>query len=791
MYIFGIQAPPIEQQGDLEAYERQIATFAIGRSYPFRLLAFSRPFPIDQAKVALHLRKQTVHRYRGLHERLMPLLYQLLHDGEGHTTEGVHAELADAVDALSAHDRQVLHEMMADRPAIMHAPTLASESDWLLVGERLASRTWTLPIVRDMETMYDDVGHRALRSAQYALMVWPPAEVQSFEVQTSIQMAFRCEVQLLPSIPAIITGPMRAREQQSLLAPVQPGHPFLSIMRSHAILGDIDASVLHPLMALPFNVTIAIDVETVSSEKARRQAEFAFQAARAALRNTQVKDTRSEDKLVDAERVMREIRTQSLHQVQIAILVEGSSADEVRSRRAAVRDLLSSTLRCEAFAGSQEELLKLFTTIPAKRIDAAWRRSSMLSHGVGCLFGITSFYRSRHTDGPFWGIDAYRHAPLFYNIFAEGKAGHTVVLGQTGCGKTFFLNVMTMRVAATMGWRVIWIDSENNGVRLERACGDGCRRYPIGPDTRLNVLDPVYGEDDGPQWIYGQIAYVISSLEMLLGTPISSGTDVIGMEPRSFTPEERGCLERALLAVYAPSSAPDEGEEGAGDPPPPILTDLILALEELEEPLALGIAQSLRMVLFGSATRMDTQTLRGACFNGATSEAWNLDQDVTVFDLTDQSNDKSLIPFRYAHIIGMIYRYMRDARRDRKRPTLLIIDEFGLASRITAVGQLAATITRVARKYGLALVLADQTPQTFLKTDFGRVILENSPIKFLFHMEKNPTQEIGEALPILTPTHLDFITQHERAACVAVFNAYASPMHVYATVNEERLLEGS
>ncbi|PDW01478.1 hypothetical protein CJ255_18915 [Candidatus Viridilinea mediisalina] len=248
---------------------------------------------------------------------------------------------------------------------------------------------------------------------------------------------------------------------------------------------------------------------------------------------------------MDAERVMREIRTQSLHQVQIAILVEGSSADEVRARRAAVRDLFGGTLRCEAVRGSQAELLKLFTTIPSHRIDAAWGRVSMLSHGVGCLFGMTSFYRSRHTDGPFWGIDAYRHAPLFYHLFAGGKAGHTVVLGQTGSGKTFFLNVMTMRIAATMGWRVIWIDSENNGVRLERACGDGCRRYPIDPATRLNVLDLVYGEDDGPNWRYSQIEYVISSLAMLFGTPDASGGEVRGLTP-VVDPTRHACVGQAI-----------------------------------------------------------------------------------------------------------------------------------------------------------------------------------------------------------------------------------------------------
>lgn len=792
MFIYEIHAIPIEQQRDLHAFERQIATFAVGRTYPYRLLAYSQPFAIQRPLAALEARRRAFARYHSVRDRLLPQLYRLLAGSPGAQDGQV-----EAVMAASAHDQQVIAGLVPDRPAILHAPDLATQADWMVLGERIEQRTWVVPVVREMERMLDtDMGQYALRSAQYFMVVWPPPDVQAGEILGGLHAAFRTEVCEVASIPSCLRGAVTVRESQAMFTPQVPGQPYLSVLRAHAIMGEIDAGLLHPLMALPFNLTIAVDVDTLPADRARRVAEFAYQAARAATMDARVKDTRSEDKLVDAERVMREAKDQSLHGFQIAVLVEGDSEEQLRERRAAVRDLLGGSVRFEAVRGSQAEFLKLFSTTPPRAIDAAWSRVTQLSHAAGCLLGVYSYHRASNTDGPLWGIDPYRSSPLFYDLFHGGKAGHTIVLGQTGSGKTFFMNVLTLRAAATMGWRVIWIDSNENGPRIERACREGCRRYEVGPGTTLNLMDPVYGPEDGPNWAYSQIEYVISSLAMLLGTPESSGGDVRGLTPRVFSPEERGYLERALLDMYQSPPEADASEADASEADdavaPPVLTDLILSLEALNEARARRLATSLRMLLFGSESRMDTQTLRGACFNGATSTDWDLESDVTFFDLSQSdASDKSLLPFRYAHIIGSIYRYMRNPKRDRRRPTLLIIDEFGLASRIEAVGKLAETITRVARKYGLALLLADQTPNTFLETAFGRVILDNSPVKVIFHLDERPTQEIGSALPILTPSHLAFIQQADQGFCMAVFDSYAAPMQVVASDREKLLLTGS
>jgi hypothetical protein len=70
------------------------------------------------------------------------------------------------------------------------------------------------------------------------------------------------------------------------------------------------------------------------------------------------------------------------------------------------------------------------------------------------------------------------------------------------------------------------------------------------------------------------------------------------------------------------------------------------------------------------------------------------------------------------HVAGgsdWLYRFMRDPNHDRRRKTLLRRDPFDLAAQTESFGQLAAVITKVARKYGLTVVVDDQNLLTFMK----------------------------------------------------------------------------
>ena len=102
---------------------------------------------------------------------------------------------------------------------------------------------------------------------------------------------------------------------------------------------------------------------------------------------------------------------------------------------------------------------------------------------------MLGYHQASRTDGLFWGMDAVRRSPLFFDLFANDQAAHMVILGKSGSGKTFFLNLLALRGAALAGYRVIGIDAFRNGERVAAAARAGARCFFLGLETPINILD--------------------------------------------------------------------------------------------------------------------------------------------------------------------------------------------------------------------------------------------------------------------------------------------------------------
>jgi hypothetical protein len=178
-----------------------------------------------------------------------------------------------------------------------------------------------------------------------------------------------------------------------------------------------------------------VDITTFSRPRAQREAEFAYNAARIAARDQQLLDTRAERVTRDAHTVLHALSHQTLHAIQLALLVSGETREDLETNVADARDRLSAKLKLTRPAGCQRGVLQLFSTTPTSRIEAPFKPRTQLSHAVGCLSGVVGFHRPSATTGLFLGIDAVRRIPLFIDLFANNQAAHTVVLGKSGYGK--------------------------------------------------------------------------------------------------------------------------------------------------------------------------------------------------------------------------------------------------------------------------------------------------------------------------------------------------------------------
>ncbi len=779
MLIVQLESFPIEQIRDLELLEWQLGSWAAGRAYPWRLLAYSRPFDMQP------LVKMTQGKVRDLlplAEAANPMLRAVHAHGEGMQAQ----RPIDALNALSPAYRERLAAVVRDVPiftALLNRPERASEETWQAFATALAQVLWPVPWLKEMVQFYETLGQKHLRSASFYLLIWDSPDVQIDAVLASLEQATGRQAALCDSLPPTITTEYQIDEQRARLVPKTPGHPYLAVLRSYDMNGTWDATTLHTLLSVNFDVAVAVDVMTYGHGRVMKELELAKRTAETVMSEGK-EDPIAKRKYYQADAGMHRLDIESLHDVQIAVLVSADSPDKLTANVATVRDRLGSTLRMDAVAGAQGELIKFWSTKKASEIDAPIRRYNQWSHGLGCVLGIVGYHRASRTAGLCWGLDMMRRAPLFYDLFGDNQAAHAVVLGKTGFGKSFFLNVVTLRAAAQLGYRVVAMDAFKNGERIEAAAGAGAVCHWLGVHTPINVLDVVYDERDG-DWVPFQVQHAIGQLSLVFGKTrqIAVGdTTKETLIPYEFKDEEEGILDRALSDLYVGVNSRGHADDM------PLLSDLIAVLETIAEPEARDIARRLRIKLFGSSTGTKLNEM-GKSLNVPSRVDWSFAHDINYFDFSNVPERQR--GFYYAHMVGAFNRFMRDPRRDVTHRTIFMMDEFHYITRVEAVARLAAEICKVARKYGIGLVAVDQNPSTFLDTSYGRQIFENAVAKFMFHLDDLPARDMAEAISDLTPAHVRFLASAGRGRCLAAFGNDIYHMLVEASPQELKSLRGS
>jgi hypothetical protein len=782
MQIFRLNSFPIEQVPNMEALELDLAAWFVARDYPVRLLAYSQAFQMKQA--IAHIQ----HTQAGM-ERIQQAVAPLLHTIDALLGGDLNADPTGALRSISPHILAMLLETFAPTPVIQQllagdeSIDVDDRTRWAMLADAFDLILWRLPWTKEAIRFYQALEQRYLRAATYLMITWEPPDVSAQSLITTLRHTFRRPIERLDYLPSVL--PCAYTEQMQRLEPREAGRPFYALLHSYDMQDEWDAATLHPLLASNYDVAIAIDIVTLSRNKAQRLAEMAHNAANLVAKDKKLLDMRAERVTRDAQHALHEMRHQTLHEIQLAVLVGGMTPEELEINVADIRDRLGPKLRLMRAAGAQGEVLKLFSTTLRTRLEAPWKPRTQLSHAVGCFAGIVGLHRTNATEGIFLGIDAVRRAPIFMDLFKQNQAAHTVILGKTGYGKTVFLNLLAERAAAVAGMQVIGIDAFANGFRIEAALA-GAKCYAIGLNQIVNILDVVYGHDTDGGWLPNQVLHVVGQLSLLLGEPGQTPDGKKRYLPRAFSTRERGVLGRVIQALYQERQITPNTQLAET----PILADLLRMLEVEQDAVANELAIDLRYLLYGSIQpAVVALTPEGAAFNGHTTIDWNFSRDVIYYDF--KQVPELLLPFYYLQAIGAINRYLRQHGRDTRRKIFLEIDEFGYAAQVEAVARLAVEICKTARKYGCGIVLVDQNPLTFLESESGRQIYENATARILFHLDDMAARQIGAAMSDLTPEHIAFLPQAQPGECLAVIKNDVYRVHVETHPLEARVFMGS
>lgn len=381
-------------------------------------------------------------------------------------------------------------------------------------------------------------------------------------------------------------------------------------------------------------------------------------------------------------------------------------------------------------------------------------KRNLLTGGAASCYPFTSFEMC-DDNGILLGVNKYNSSLIIVDIFNSAiyKNANMAILGTSGAGKTFTLQLMGLRMRRKN--IPVFIIAPLKGHEFHRACanvgGEFIQISPASPHC-INVMEirkvdrSVNEMLDGPGIQLSELAAKIQQLHIFFSLLIPD-----------MSHEERQLLDEALIRTYSAKGITHDNASLEDPANPghyremPVLGDLYEILKAAPE--TTRMAHILNRLVNGSAST----------FNKATNV--RLDNKYTVLDISSLTGD--LLTVGMFVVLDFVW---DRAKADRTEEKAIFIDEcWQLLSGAGATGTRLAgdfvlEIFKTIRGYGGSAVCASQDLNDFFNLDegrFGKGIINNSKTKIILNLEDDEAERVQETLHLSDAETME-VTHFER-----------------------------
>ncbi len=417
--------------------------------------------------------------------------------------------------------------------------------------------------------------------------------------------------------------------------------------------------------------------------------------------------------------------------------------------------LLSQDMRVSTCHFREEQAF--LTALPLVSVEKGlYERSkrNLLTGGAASCYPFTS-YEMCDDNGILLGVNKYNSSLIIVDIFnsAVYKNANMAILGTSGAGKTFTMQLMALRMRRK--GIPIFIIAPLKGHEFHRACanvgGEFIQVSPASPHC-INVMEirqvdrTVNELLDGPGIQLSELAEKIQRLHIFFSLLIPD-----------MNHEERQLLDEALIHTYNKKGITHDNASLADPKDParyremPVLGDLYGILKK--SAATKRLANILNRLVNGSASTFNQQT------------NVSLDNRYTVLDISSLTGDLLIVGM----FVALDFVWDR-AKEDRTEEKTIFIDEcWQLLSGAGATGTRLAgdfvlEIFKTIRGYGGSAVCASQDLNDFFNLDegrFGKGIINNSKTKIILNLEDDEAMRVQGALH-LSDAEVMEVTHFER-----------------------------
>ena len=435
------------------------------------------------------------------------------------------------------------------------------------------------------------------------------------------------------------------------------------------------------------------------------------------------------------------------------ITITANSPAELDYREKEMRKLLlSHDIGCVSCTFREEQAF--LSSLPLVSLEKhLFERSkrNVLTRGAASCYPFVSFEMC-DDNGILLGVNRYNNSLTIVDIFNSQvyKNANISILGTSGAGKTFLMQLMALRMRRK-GIQV-FIVAPLKGHEFYRACQNiGGEFIQISPASQncINIMEIRKADKAAEELIDGAMTE-----KSALSSKIQRLHIFFSLLIPDMSHEERQLLDEALIKTYEEKGITHDNDSLA-DPenperykPMPVLGDLHAILKQDSQ--TKRMANILNRLVNGSASTFSQQT------------NVNLDNKYTVLDISELSGD--LLPL--GMFVALDYVWDK-AKENRTVEKTIFIDECwqligGTGNRLAA--EFVLEIFKIIRGYGGSAVCATQDLNDFFALDdgkYGKGIINNCKTKIVLNLEDEEAQRV-QAILRLSEAELMEITHFER-----------------------------
>ncbi len=433
----------------------------------------------------------------------------------------------------------------------------------------------------------------------------------------------------------------------------------------------------------------------------------------------------------------------------VLITVTGYSAKEVEWRAKEMKKLLNAQDMDTVSCLFREEQA-FFSALPLLNLDKSiYERSkrNVLTSGAASCYPFTSFEMSDR-NGILMGVNTANSSLVIVDIFnsAVYKNANIAIMGTTGAGKTFTLQLMALRMRRKK--IQVFIIAPDKGHEFARACtniGGEFIKISSASSSCINVMEIRKRDQEANDLLDGdvlersELAAKIQDLHIFFSLLIPD-----------MNHEEKQLLDEALVTAYSRkgithdnASLDDPGRPGTYRQMP-VLGDVYGVL--CEKPETRRLANILNRLVHGSA----------ASFNQQTNV--NLDNKYIVLDISELTGD--LLPVGMFVVLDYVWSKVKEDRTVEKAIFLDEVWQLIGASSNEMAAEYVLEIFKIIRGYGGSAVCATQDLSDFMALKdgkYGRGIINACKTKIILNLENDEAKKVQELLHLSEAERMEIV----------------------------------